>query len=260
MQLRILGTHNYESRDARLPSYVIDGLLALDAGSLTRALTFDELKRVRAVVLSHRHFDHTRDLLQLGLYAASAGITIDIFGIDDTMDFVTNTQLDTRYCPDFTKVPSPQHPAFRFHTVDFYRGFQAGDYIAMLVPVDHAVPAAGLHLTGGDTKLFYTGDTGVGVSAAWEHVSPDVLLTEVTFGDENEVTARQVGHLTPRLLGQSIGDFKARLLSCRHSHPHQPHVGGGGPAGAQGRVEAAWDRDTRGARRPDDQPVTEPGA
>jgi 3',5'-cyclic-nucleotide phosphodiesterase len=224
MQLRILGTHNYESRDTRLASYVIDGVLALDAGSLTRALTFDELKQVRAVILSHRHFDHTRDLLPLGMHARNAGITIDIYGIADTIDFVTTTLLDTRNSPDFTKVPSPEHPAFLFHTVGLYREFQAVDYSAMLVPVDHAVPAAGVQLDDGDTKLFYTGDTGIGVSAVWEHVSPDVLLTEVTFGDENEGTAREVGHLTPGLLGQSLGDFKARhgylpIVIATHINP-----------------------------------------
>ena len=210
MQLRILGAHNYESRDTRLASYLVDGRVALDAGSLTRSLTFDELSQVRAVFLSHRHFDHTRDLLFLGVCARDAGVTVDIYGIDDTIDFVTTTLLDTRHYPDFTKVPSPQNPAFRFRTVGLYQEFQVLDYSALLVPVDHSVPAVGLLLADGDTKLFYTGDTGVGVSTAWEHVAPDVLLAEVTFGDENEAKAREVGHLTPGLLGQSLSDFKAK--------------------------------------------------
>ena len=150
MELRILGAHSSESRDTRMASYVIDNVLALDAGSLTRSLTFDQQYRVRAVFLSHRHFDHTRDLLTLGHYAVSAGFTVDVYGLDDTIDFVTNTLLGIR-AADPGSVPA----------------------------------AAGFQVNDGEVKLFYTGDTGVGFSESWDRVAPDVLLTEVTFGNEN---------------------------------------------------------------------------
>ena len=42
MQLRILGAHNLESKDTRMECHLIDGVLALDAGSLARALIFEE--------------------------------------------------------------------------------------------------------------------------------------------------------------------------------------------------------------------------
>ena len=58
MDLRILGAHNMESKDTRFESHLIDGVLALDAGGLTRALSFEERRGIRAVLLSHRHFDH----------------------------------------------------------------------------------------------------------------------------------------------------------------------------------------------------------
>ena len=45
----MLGIHNYESRDSRMASYVVDGRLVLDAGSLTRALTFEQQSRVEAL-------------------------------------------------------------------------------------------------------------------------------------------------------------------------------------------------------------------
>ena len=42
MELRVLGAHNMESNHTRMESHLIDGVLALDAGSITRALSFDE--------------------------------------------------------------------------------------------------------------------------------------------------------------------------------------------------------------------------
>ena len=51
MELRILGAHNAESKDTRMESHIIDGELVLDAGGLTRSLSFQEQLGVRAVVL-----------------------------------------------------------------------------------------------------------------------------------------------------------------------------------------------------------------
>ena len=211
MQLRVLGAHNFESRDTRMASYLVDGVMALDAGSLTRALTFEEQKQVRGIILSHRHFDHIRDLLPLGLVVLNAGVTVDVYGIKDTIDFVLSNLLDTRICPDFTKEPTPDKPAFRFHVVDFYEEVKVLGYDAMAVPVPHSVPAAGFQVSSGGLKLFYTGDVGRGLSGVWEHVSPDVLLVEVTYGNDNQAAADDFGHLTPALLAESLNDFEAKL-------------------------------------------------
>ena len=77
----------------------------------------------------------------------------------------------------------------------------------------------------GDVRLFYTGDTGQGVTDCWPHVSPNVLLTEVTFGNENESVAHKVGHLTPKLLREALKLFKAehgRLPKVIVSHMNPP--------------------------------------
>ena len=81
MRLRVLGAHNMESKDTQMECHLIDGVLALDAGSLARALSFEEQRGVRAVLLSHRHFDHLRDLLPLGITLWNTGLTVDVYGI-----------------------------------------------------------------------------------------------------------------------------------------------------------------------------------
>ena len=207
MKLRVLGAHNVESRHTRMESHLIDGVLALDAGSLTRSLTHDELRGIRAIILSHRHFDHVKDLLPLGIAIRNEGITIDVYAIQDTVDAVTDTLMNGRLFPDFLSSPSVEAPTFRMHAVEFYEQFEVLGYDAVAVPVPHSVPAAGFQIGDGNVRLFYTGDTGRGLGAAWEHVAPDVLLTEVTFGNENEAGARAAGHLTPKLLMDELRDF-----------------------------------------------------
>ena len=208
MQLRVLGAHNMESDKTHYEAHLVDGVLALDAGSLTRTLAFEEQKRIRAIILSHRHFDHTRDLLPLGLNIRDTGVTVEVYAIKDTVDHVGSKLLDGTIYPVSPTEPSAEHPSIRLNVVEFYEEFKVLDYTAMAVPVPHAVPAAGFQLSSGDTALFYTGDTGKGLSDAWKHVAPDVLLTEVTFGNEHEEKAIEVGHLTPSLLEEALADFK----------------------------------------------------
>ena len=208
MELRVLGAHNAESKTTRLESHLIDKVLVLDAGGLTRSLTFEEQAGIRAVILSHRHFDHVRDLLPLGVGLLTAGKTIDVYAIEDTVKFVSEKLLDGSLYPDFRIFPSPEAPVFRFHTIEFYREFQVLGYNVMAVPVYHAVPAAGFQIRSGNTTLFYPGDTGKGLSQAWPHVDPNVMLTEVTFGNGDPDRAAVAGHLTPNLLEETLSDFK----------------------------------------------------
>ena len=208
MQLRVLGAHNLESRTTRMEAHLIDGVLALDAGSLTRALTFEEQSRVRALILTHRHFDHVRDLPILGLTLRDLPITVEVYGIQDTLDFVSDKLLDGALYPDPRVSPSPENPTFHLNVVEPYQEFTVLDYTAMAVPVPHSVPAAGFLISSGGSSLFYTGDAGEGLSTAWKHVSPGLLLSEVTFGNQNPAAAKRAGHLTPFLLKQSLDDFQ----------------------------------------------------
>ena len=89
MKLRILGINNMLSRDTKWPAYVIDDVLALDAGGLAHSLTFDEQAGIRAVALSHRHLDHTLDLVPFSMNSVvNEWGPVDIYGIQDTMDFL----------------------------------------------------------------------------------------------------------------------------------------------------------------------------
>ena len=208
MELRILGSHNMESKETRMTAHLIDGVLALDAGGLTRALSFEEQQGIRAVVLSHRHYDHVKDLLPLGLSLRDLGRPVDIYAIEDTVKFVSDKLLDGSLYPDFLNWPTSENPIFRIHALEFFQEYEILGYQVKPVPVPHAVPAAGMQISLDDSRLFYTGDSGDGLSEAWAHVSPTTLLTEVTFGNGGEDRAAASGHLTPRLLEEALVAFR----------------------------------------------------
>ena len=114
--------------------------------------------------------------------------------------------------------------------MNLYEEFTVLGYTVKAVPVPHAVPAAGFQISTGDVKLFYTGDAGKGLDGIWKHVAPDVLLTEVTYGNENEARAIQYGHLTPALLDEALARFKRekgdlpRVLVCHMNPPWESAI------------------------------------
>ena len=203
MKLRILGTHNYESRDTRYVSFLVDDILALDAGSITRALTFSEQEKIQAILLSHGHFDHIRDIDSLALPSKNAGLTINVIGLSETIQSVKST------LPENYLKSTPIPPTYILEEKNPYETFSVLNYSVTILPVKHSIPASGFQIDDGKIKLFYTGDTGSQLGHLWNHISPNVLLTEVTFGNENACKARSVGHLTPFLLGEVLEEFES---------------------------------------------------
>ncbi len=208
MKLRILGINNMSSRDTIWPAYLIDHDLALDAGSLCRSLTFDEQAALRAVVVSHRHLDHTLDLVPFGLNRVASGWPpVDVYGIRDAVDYLRGALIGP-LVPKALGAPG-EEASLRLNAVDYHQETSILGRRVTAIPVPHAVPAAGIHVESGGVKLFYTGDAGQGLSRAWTRVSPDALLTECSHGNLNRAHVAKAGHQTPELLKETLSDFKA---------------------------------------------------
>jgi ribonuclease BN (tRNA processing enzyme) len=218
MELRILGAHNQETAWTRLTTLLVDGVLALDAGGLTGSLSLAEQGRLQGVLLTHRHYDHLRDLPALAINTFDCGQTLPVYGLPDTLLNLQSHLLDGALYPDFTVRPSPQRPRLRLHSLDPLRALTLHGYQVLPVPVPHGCPALGFQVASpGGPSVFYTGDTGPGLAAAWSHCAPDLLVVEVTLPSRLEAAARQAGHLTPALLEQE-------LLPLAHSQGGLPSV------------------------------------
>ena len=104
MKLKFLGAHNSESKNTRLVSFLIDDILAVDAGSLASELSFSEQKKIKAILLSHGHYDHIRGV---PAYAFNnTGKTTKIFATPQTLKFLSTHLIDGVIYPKFTeKIP-----------------------------------------------------------------------------------------------------------------------------------------------------------
>ncbi len=207
MEIQVLGAHSLEAADTRLTSLLIDGVLALDAGSLATGLSFSAQQALKAILLTHQHYDHVRDIPMIGMSFAAWG-RIRIYSIPAVFEALSSHLLNDKLYPNFLEWPK-QRPSVEFITLEIGKTEVVENYAVLALPVNHPVPTVGFQITSPQgKKLFYTGDTGAGLSACWESVSPDLLIIEVTITDYWEKMAQEAGHLTPSLLKQELVMFR----------------------------------------------------
>ena len=208
MNIRILGAHNSESLNSKLVSLLIDDVVVLDAGGLTSSLSLEAQQKIKAILLTHQHYDHVRDIPNIAMNFFLRNATINVYSIKPVYDALTTHLLDGELYPDFLQRP-PQNPTVRFTVIEAGKLLQIEGYSIMAVPVNHGVPAVGYQVTSPDGKVvFYTGDTGPGLTGCWQRISPQLLIIEVTAPDKYTEWATQKGHLTPGLLKQELTGFR----------------------------------------------------
>jgi ribonuclease BN (tRNA processing enzyme) len=89
----------------------------------------------------------------------------------------------------------------------------------------------GFEIASPDGKtLFYTGDTGPGLSSVWSKVSPQLLIIDLTWPDKLADSARDAGHLCPDMLKQELMDFRRvngylpKVAAIHMSPQHEPEI------------------------------------
>jgi len=232
VEIQILGAHLAELRGARLTSLLVDGALAIDAGGLTSALSLAEQQKVETILLTHHHFDHTRDLVTL---AANAGYywrkQLMVYAPQYTLDVVTTCLLDGKIYANFFEYPSKEKPTLMLEAIEPYNRKTIADYDVLAVPVKHSVPAVGYQITSSDSKsLFYTSDTTVGISDCWQHVSPQLLITEVAGPNKYGDWLKKSGHFCAEFLKEELVQFRRlkdylpRIIVIHIGNPYEKQI------------------------------------
>ena len=208
MNIQFLGAHNIESQDSRFISLLIDDVLAVDAGALTSSLSFSDQQKLRAILVTHQHYDHVRDIPSVGMNFLLHENTIEIYSTRPVYEALEADLLNDRLYPNFMMRP-PEKPTIQFKVIEPGTIEPIGDYSVLAVPVNHSVPTVGYQIASADGKtVFYTSDTGPGLADCWQQVSPELLIIEVTAPNRYEEFAQHSGHLTPSLLQQELESFR----------------------------------------------------
>jgi ribonuclease BN (tRNA processing enzyme) len=208
MEIRVLGAHNLESLQTHPVSLLVDGNLALDAGSLASGLSLDEQKGVRVILLTHYHYDHIRDVPAIGLSTAYSPEPIELCASQVVLEVLAEHLVNGILYPDFRQWPL-DNPAMRFRILLPNKFYKIGGYEVLSLPVTHTVPTVGYYVKDSQGRsLFYTGDTAKGLSRCWQTVSPNLLIIEVSGPNSLEEKMAESGHLTPEGLRQELLEFR----------------------------------------------------
>ena len=125
--------------------------------------------------------------------------SIRVHSLPEINSAVSAHLLDGAIYPLLQELPA-EKPTVSFHSVTPYKEQIIENYRVLAVPVNHT-SAIGYQIRDDAGKaLFYTGDTGPGLSKLWKHLSFQLLIIDTTFPNDYGGYARDTGHLTPNLL------------------------------------------------------------
>jgi ribonuclease BN (tRNA processing enzyme) len=227
MKIRVLGCSGSIAAGRRTTAFLLDDDVLIDAGTGVGDLTLEELARIDHILVTHSHLDH---VLGIGLLADSvsrrrAGRTpIVVHALAATLEAIRTHILNGVIWPDFTRLPSAEHPLLAFKPFSIGDELMFGRRCVEVLPAAHTVPAVGLAVasTRGAPAWVFTGDTGPN-PALWQRLSSlkvAHLVIETAFGDDERQLANISGHLSPTTLARELTHLEGRpQVSITHIKP-----------------------------------------
>ncbi len=209
MKLRVLGCSGGELQHHRTTCFLVDGVLAIDAGALTATLPLRDLLAVDDILLTHSHFDHVKDVpLLADLVVGRRRRPVTVHASTECARTLRRSVFNDRLWPDFTRIPDARRPVLAIRPFDPRRPFRVGRYAVRPVPVDHPVESVGFLVSDGRSAFAISGDTGP-TTRFWRAVNRSrnlkALFVETSFPNEMQELADLSGHLTPRTLASELG-------------------------------------------------------
>ena len=212
MKLQVLGCHGGELPSCRSTCFLVDEVLALDAGALTGTLSLEQLCKVDDIIVGHSHFDHVKDLpLLADLVIGRRNKPVTIHASRECARALREYMFNNALWPDFTAIPTKKNPVLRIQSFRAGSTFKVGAYTVQSVPVSHPVESCAFIVSDSHTSLAMSGDTGP-TDKLWKALNKvknlKALLLETSFPNALQQLADLSGHLTPRTLQTELEKFE----------------------------------------------------
>jgi cAMP phosphodiesterase len=196
-------------------SFLLNDSVCLDAGSIGYYGTPKEQARVRHVLITHSHIDHTGSLPLFveNCYEGKADSVI-VYGSDHVLDVLQNDMFNDRIWPNFPRLSPPGAPFLRFQRLEAYQPVECGGLRLTPIPVAHVVPTFGFIVEDDDAAVVFPSDTGP-TEAIWEAANrlPNLkaVFLEVAFPNSMERLATAAQHLIPRTFADEVAKIRAQV-------------------------------------------------
>jgi ribonuclease BN (tRNA processing enzyme) len=210
------------SPEQRLSCFLVDGRVAVDAGSIAIGLTESERETVRDVILTHPHMDHIATLpIFVDDLFASLEEPVRVHATGEVCEMVARDVFNGTVYPPFQNFDNGRTRVMEF--VPFRAGeeFRVAHLRVKAVPVTHIVPTVGLVVTDGEATVAFSGDTAA-TEEFWRMLNDeprlDALFIESSFPNSLSKLAAASGHLTPAALGLELRKLRHEDLDILAMH------------------------------------------
>lgn len=227
MEIRVLGCYGGMDKSYRMTSFLINDFFAVDAGGVADALSFSEQRKITDVYISHIHLDHIAGLpFLLDNVFGLVDEPIRIYSHAKVITGLKEHILNDVCWPDFSRLPSREHPTVEFIEVPAGRTFKIRELEITPVWVNHLVPNAGIIVTENGKSWVYPSDTS-DTEEIWKITDslddPRMLFLECSFPNRFQRLADESFHLTPSGVAHQLKKL-ARQIPTRLYHAKPSYI------------------------------------
>ncbi len=227
MKIEVLGGYGGESLGCRMTCLLINDSIALDAGSLSQALSIERQAEIGSILLSHSHVDHTSSIpFFIENVFGRRPRTINIYSSSATEYAIRKYLFNNAAWPDFTRLPNHLMPAVKFHELFDETPIELGGVRFTPITVDHPVPTFGFLIQEGGKSVLWSSDTGPTLRL-WQIANSarnlQAVCIDTSFDNSLQEIADVSFHLTPRTLERELEKLEVKVPILLH-HLKPPYV------------------------------------
>ncbi len=230
MELRVLGCAGGSALGKLLSGYLIDDVLAVDAGSLSTALTLDEQRRIQALLLTHSHLDHVLTLPFFAVHRYAEDVpSCPVHASAATIDAVGQHLFNDQIWLELDQLEIDGRPLITWEPMEPGEHADVIGYDVRAVALTHAVPSQAYCIERDGTALIVCGDTTT-TDALWafanERPAVRAIVIECSWPDSLRWVAEAGGHMTPQLLIEDLDKLRtdARILVTHHKPGYEDEL------------------------------------
>jgi len=223
MRIRVLGS-GIGRPDQRqfAQTFLVNDLVAIDAGCLGFLSPVEEQKAVRHVFLSHSHLDHVASLPFFldNVYELGPACPT-IYGSQAVLESLRRDFFNERVWPDLLRMSREETPFLRTVVLTDGVTVPVEDLTVMPVAVRHVVPTMAFVVGEQTATVGLVTDT-LPTDAIWRCLAATANLKavflEVSFPNALQWLADKAGHLTPQTFQQELAKLNRPDLAVIAIH------------------------------------------
>ncbi len=198
-----------------LATYLINDVVAIDAGSLGLLSPLSAQRQVRHVFLSHSHLDHVATLPVFidNVYVHGPDCP-DIYGHPSTFDSLRRDFFNDRIWPDMIRLSGEESPFLRLNELVEEQPVEIAGLRITPIALKHVVPTYGFLIEelATQTAVLFVSDSSPS-ERIWEIANQckdlKAVFLEASFPNSFRWLADKAAHLTPALFAEEVKKLTA---------------------------------------------------